>query len=523
MSKTLSKAEGPSRRCGNTHLPASWKAMASVLLTACVALGAGSPRTSRGAASPERSRGVLGVMAVRGQVWLGGVAVPAATAIYEGDTVRTAKDAAVVMRLRSGMTVALGEQGEVELAGSGTAEELRLKQGVMTVSQAGSSAGGRVEVLGRKVELRGRGGVAAVGRIAAVGQAAEVSAERGELDILGLTPASQRIHLQAGEVARLEVPSGEPGRGTASGRLLLRPSRLRSGAAAGAPQAVRKAGEVSGEIPAETIQRQGQGQPLKLNLHDAVNWNDLVQTLETGRVRIQLLDGSVLNVGARSQMHIIEHNPKTQQTQVELTLGRVRSQVVKLTKPGASFQMKTQTAVIGVVGTIFVVEATQSSTRVTCIEGKVTVENINPSVRGRVQLQEGQSTTVLTGAAPTAAAPANAAELQTAMERTEVQPGMHAAAHLEMAETTAGAQPVARGTAPGRTMSIGSTVAVAAGGVSAVAGVTALSKANDASDALNQTNTALANATAAGNAATTAINQSNQSTVSPSTPCGCGP
>ncbi len=504
--------------------------MASVLLSACVALGAGSPKTIRGAASPERSRGVLGVMSVRGQVWLGGVAVPAATAVYEGDTVRTAKDAAAVMRLRSGMTVALGEQGEVELAARGTAEELRLKQGVVTVSQAGPSAGGRVEVLGRQVELRGRGGVAAVGRIAAVGGAAEVRAERGELEILGRTPASQRIHLQAGEVARLEVPSREPG------RVSLRPSKLRAGAAAEAPQGVRKAGEVSGEIPsAKIIERQGKTTDLPLHLNDGVNWQDMVQTVEAGRVRIQLLDGSVLNVGARSQMSIIEHNPQTQQTQVELTLGRVRSQVVKLTKPGASFEMRTQTAVIGVVGTIFVVEATPTSTRVICIEGKVTVENINPSVRGRVQLQAGQSTTVLTGAAPTAAAATNAAELQTALNRTEVQPGLHAAAQPGTTETTGGAQPVARGAAQGvsgagTTMSVGSAAAVAAGGVSAVAGVTALTKANDASSALNQANTALANATAAGNAATdagnaatTAINQSNQSTVSPSTPCGCGP
>jgi ferric-dicitrate binding protein FerR (iron transport regulator) len=496
MPKTLSKEKGPSRRGGKTQMPASWKVVASALLAACVALGAGSPKTSRGA---------LGVMAVRGQVWLGGVAVPAATAVYEGDTVRTAKDAAAVMRLRSGMTVALGEQGEVELAGRGTAEELRLKQGAMTVSQASPSAGGRVEVLGREVELRGRGGVAAVGRIAAVGRAAEVRAEQGELEILGRTTASQRIHLQAGEVARLEAPLAQSGRRMGSGRAVLRRSRLRAGATAGAPQEVRKAGEVSGEIPKETVQRQAAGAELPLNLHDEVNWQDLVKTEETGRVRIQLLDGSVLNVGARSQMRIIEHNPQTQQTQVELTVGRIRSQVVKLTKPGASFQMKTQTAVIGVVGTIFIVEATLTSTRVICIEGTVTVENINPSVRGRVRLQAGQGTTVLTAAAPTAAAPANAAELQAATDRTEIQPGMHAAAH------------------PGTTMTVGSAATAAAGGVSAVAGVTALSKANDASGALNQANSALANATAAGNAATAAINQSKQSTVSPSTPCGCGP
>jgi ferric-dicitrate binding protein FerR (iron transport regulator) len=515
--------------------------MAGVLLSACVVLTAARPRHSAGAdkaAAPSGARRVeaVGVMAVHGQVWLGGVAVPSATAVYEGDTVRTAKDAAAVMRLHSGMTMALGEQGEVELASSRAVRELRLKQGAVTVSQSGPEVA-RVEVLGRQVELRGRGGVAVVGRIAAGDGIAEVRAERGELEILGRTSASQRIHLRAGEVARLEAPSGEPvRRATDSSRLSPRPSRLAAGAAPGAPQqAVRKAGEVSGEIPKETIQRQGEGQALPLNLHDDVNWQDLVKTEEAGRVRIRLLDGSVLNVGARSVMRIVEHNPQRQQTQVELTLGRVRSQVVKLTKPGASFQMKTQTAVIGVVGTIFVVEATQNSTRVMCIEGLVTVSNIDPAVQGRVQLGPGQSTVVEAGLAPTAAAVSNAAELQTVMNQTEVQPGLHAAAQPGTAAAAGGAQPVARGTTPGAsgagtTMSLGSAAAVAAGGASAVAGVTALSKANDASSALDQANTALAGATAAGNAATdagnaatTAINQSNQSTVSPSTPCGCGP
>ena len=238
---------------------------------------------------------------------------------------------------------------------------------------------------------------------------------------------------------------------------------------------MRKAGKVTGAIPAETVQKQGAGEALPLNLHDDVNWKDVVKTENTGRVRIALLDGSVLNVGARSEMRIVEHNAQTEQTQIEMTLGRMRSHVVKLTKKGSSFEVKTQTAVIGVVGTTFIVEATPTSTRVICIEGKVTVENINPSVRGRVQLQAGESTLVNAGFAPTAAAATSAAELQTALNRTEVQPGLRAAAQPGMAATAGGAQPVARGTTPGAsgagtTMSLGSAAAVAAGGASAGAG-----------------------------------------------------
>jgi hypothetical protein len=299
-------------------------------------------------------------------------------------------------------------------------------------------------------------------------------------------------------------------------------------------QAVKKAGSVTGAIPAETVERQGQGAPAPLAVHDAVNWQDVVETQQTGRVRISLLDGSVLNVGARSTMRIVEHNPQTQQTQVELTLGRVRGQVVKLSKPGASFQLKTQTAVIGVVGTIFVVEATATSTHVTCIEGRVAVQNINAAIQGQVQLGPGQATTVEAGAAPTAAAAATASEVQTAMQQTEVAPtppGVPGAPPGGQAGTTAagaqatGAQGAAGAAAggAGAGISVGTAATVAASAASAVAGVTALSKTQDAANAINQANTALQSATSTANAATTAINEANTPVIPPPTPCGCGP
>jgi hypothetical protein len=294
--------------------------------------------------------------------------------------------------------------------------------------------------------------------------------------------------------------------------------------AAGAPQAVRKAGTVSGAIPAETVERQGQGAELPLAVSEAVNWQDVVKTEQTGRVRISLLDGSVLNVGARSVMRIVEHDPQTQQTQVELRLGRMRSQVVKLSKPGASFQVKTQTAVIGVVGTIFVVEAEPTTTHVMCIEGRVAVQNINPAILGQVELGPGQSTVVGAGAAPTAAATATTSEVQTAMGQTEVQPSPAAAGgtSASTAGSAGAAAPAASGAATGLTAGT-AVAAAAAGGVSAVAGVKAMNKANDASNALSQTNTAIQNATTTTNAATSAINQANQPNPPPPTPCGCGP
>jgi FecR protein len=503
----------PRRKCGNTRLLTGWR----VVVLLC-GMGMGVPVGGRawGGARPAEGPEALGMMAVTGVVRVDRLPVPPSTTVFRGDTVATDKGSTAIVRFRSGMTLALEENGEMALpVGGGGGNDLILEQGLVTLTNPGPGAA-RVKVLGASVEVRGQAGRPGVCRIVARGERAEVFAARGEMEIRG---RGRPVSLAEGQVARFEA-----------------------GPAGGAPQAARQAGTVSGEIPAETIQRQGQGKAQPLNLHDAVNWQDVVETENTGRVRIALQDGSVLNVGARSVMRIVQHDPQTQQTEVELTLGRVRSQVVKLTKPGAKFELKTQTAVIGVVGTIFVVEADQNSTRVMCIEGQVAVQNVNPAVQGQVQLGPGQSTVVESGLAPTAASATSATELQTAVERTEIRPGAGTVPSGPQAPTggpasagtttggvvrgTSGAGTTVGGAASGvsgagTTLTVGTAAAAAAGGVSAVAGVTALSQANDATNGLNQANSALQDSTAAANAATTAINQQN--TLSPSTPCGCGP
>ena len=84
-----------------------------------------------------------------------------------------------------------------------------------------------------------------------------------------------------------------------------------------------------------------------------VDWGDVVKTGDGGRARVALDDGSVLNVGSSSTLTVTQHNAAAQQTQIELTYGRVRSQVVKQSKPNAKFEIHTGVGVAGVVGTDF--------------------------------------------------------------------------------------------------------------------------------------------------------------------------
>jgi hypothetical protein len=454
---------------------------------------------SAGRAADLKEQKPLGMLTAKGSVWVDRLPVPSATAVFAGDSVATDASGAAILRLDSGATAALAGEGEIELPRDATANTLNLRKGVLSIRSAGEGAT-RVSVLGSLVDVGGTDGYPAICTIAALGNSASVVADKGRVTIHG---AGGPISLSPGKVVRWEA-----------------------GAHPRPPQTAQKAGTVSGAIPAETVERKGQTAPLVLKVNDEVNWQDLVKTQNTGRVRIALLDGSTLNVGARSEMRIVQHNAQSQQTQVELTLGKMRTQVIKLTKPGASFEVKTQTAVIGVVGTTFIVNAGPNSTSVTCIDGVVTVQNVNPAIPGKVSLNSNQTTTVAAGAAPTAPVTASFAQMQTQLADTDVPtaPGAAQAGAQQGAGGTqgqAGAQGAGGGL--GSTLSATSLAEVGAGGAALGTAVAAKAKANDALKALQLANSALQDATDAANAATTAIDEANQPPISPSTPCGCGP
>jgi len=135
----------------------------------------------------------------------------------------------------------------------------------------------------------------------------------------------------------------------------------------GPPQAAQRAGEISALIPAA----ERNAKPAKAK--DEVDWNDLLKTEHTGRLRTALTDGSTISMGSDSEMRVLQHDAKSQQTSIQMGIGAMRSRVVKLTEPGAKFEVHTPQAVIGVIGTYFAVLVTAHRTRVVCFEGSVSV------------------------------------------------------------------------------------------------------------------------------------------------------
>jgi hypothetical protein len=144
----------------------------------------------------------------------------------------------------------------------------------------------------------------------------------------------------------------------------------------------QSAGEITALIPAATRN----DQPTKVN--DGLQWNDLLQTKHSGRLRAGLTDGSILSLGTDSQLRVVQHDGASQQTSLEMNFGKVRSKVTKITQPGGKFEMKTPNAVIGVIGTDFITLVRPNRTTVICVDGQV---NVTPSSGTQATSNTGQS------------------------------------------------------------------------------------------------------------------------------------
>jgi hypothetical protein len=184
-----------------------------------------------------------------------------------------------------------------------------------------------------------------------------------------------------------------------------------------------KAGRIAAELPVGNIERAGQSQVAALNMD--ILWEDVVRTSDRGRVRILLDDSSILNVGSNSTLRVTKHDAQTRETELELTVGKMRSRLQRIeTNRGQRFQIKTSTAVIGAVGTDFFVEATPQFTRVIVYEGAVIVFGLGAAVAASQTVLAGNQTTVFPEQPPSSPQPASQADIQQSQEETDVGPAL---------------------------------------------------------------------------------------------------
>jgi ferric-dicitrate binding protein FerR (iron transport regulator) len=194
---------------------------------------------------------------------------------------------------------------------------------------------------------------------------------------------------------------------------------LPSGAnAQGEGQVSHVAGHITSLVPQDTVVRERQIVPAAKDM--ALLWLDVVKTDSAGRVRIRLADGSVLSLSSDAQLQIVEHDARRQRTILELLYGRLLASAMRIGKSSGGFDVKTPTAVVGVVGTSFGVKVDPQSTDVLCKEGLVRVRNADPSVVGEVVLRAGEFTHVERGKPPSAPAPASPERIRAGEDATAI-------------------------------------------------------------------------------------------------------
>lgn len=180
-------------------------------------------------------------------------------------------------------------------------------------------------------------------------------------------------------------------------------------------QAARGAGKISRLIPTVNVQR-GARQTVAA-MQTAVLWGDTLLSQRGGRARVALDDGSILNLGSESSLQILSHDAAAQRTQLQLAYGRLRASAVRISRAGGSFEVRTPTAVAGVVGTDFYILEENGVATIIVFEGVVRVCD---HAGNCVEVHAGEMTTVRKGHHPTAPEKASPSMVMQAGQDTEI-------------------------------------------------------------------------------------------------------
>jgi ferric-dicitrate binding protein FerR (iron transport regulator) len=190
----------------------------------------------------------------------------------------------------------------------------------------------------------------------------------------------------------------------------------------------QKAGTVDAMRPQASIQRSAAELPAEKGTD--VAWNDLLRTSEQGRVRVMLLDQSLISVGPKSEVRVVQRAPTSDQSNLELAYGKVRMRLTP--QPGQRFELRTPTAVAGVIGTDFGADASvPGTTHFICLEGEVRISSSDPKIPGTVICKGGYMTDVKAGQPPAEPTPATAEHMENWRRNNEPDGGQQTTDHTD--------------------------------------------------------------------------------------------
>lgn len=155
---------------------------------------------------------------------------------------------------------------------------------------------------------------------------------------------------------------------------------------------------------------------------------DTIITREKGRIRFELIDGSIMTLSSRTKLvinrSVYDRVKKSRFSFLKMTLGKARFWTKKLLDLKYSeFKVKTHTLVVGVRGSDFIIRATPKLTEVTALE-KTELEVVSlafPEAKPMI-VTDFERTIVEEGALPTEAEMLAPEEIEQMKEEFKVSP-----------------------------------------------------------------------------------------------------
>jgi FecR protein len=167
--------------------------------------------------------------------------------------------------------------------------------------------------------------------------------------------------------------------------------------AAADAQQPKSTGQVTALEGKVTVLHQGKFTPEPLTLQKPVFQEDIIETDRASKVRITLVDATVISLGEQSRLELKQFShdasQQTRSGRLAIAWGFFRAILKEMTS-SSTVEVITPTAVAAIRGTDLMGEVTADSTAIVVLEGTVAISNIRPMFRGLSTLTPGMGTTV---------------------------------------------------------------------------------------------------------------------------------
>jgi len=172
-----------------------------------------------------------------------------------------------------------------------------------------------------------------------------------------------------------------------------------------------------------TVLHRGNLLDAPLALQSPLYPEDMIHTAAASKIKLSLVDGTVLSLGEKSTLHLTTfvYSPKqkTRTSLFSIPEGLFRAVTAKVL-PRSKVEVATTTAVAAIRGTDWMGEVTVESSAMVVLKGKVAVSSIHHGVRGKVTLTERMGTTVKGTEPPTTPNKWGEARVNALMKATEL-------------------------------------------------------------------------------------------------------